>query len=140
MKTVSDKKKIPLPQIRISDCISYTIVPQDVIDPPIPFSNPNPGNEIPFVPCKAPSQNKTSGTIGKKELTPVEEVEEYLKMEAAKEKPQNPQNDLPCCFSLSSLFITKSPIPENLNEKSVANICVHFPLALSCVYFFLFIS
>ena len=27
MKTVSSKKKIPLPQIRISDCRPYTIVP-----------------------------------------------------------------------------------------------------------------
>ena len=42
MKIVSGKKKVPLPQIRISDCIPYTIVPHDVIDPPIPFSNPNP--------------------------------------------------------------------------------------------------
>ena len=80
------KKKVPLPQIRISDCIPYTIVPQDVTDPPIPFSNLNSGEEIPFVPCKEPSQNKIFGTIGKKELTPVEEVEEYLKMETDKEK------------------------------------------------------
>ena len=86
MKIVSGKKKVPLPQIRIFDCIPYTIVPQDVTDPPIHFSNPNPGGEIPFVSCKAPSQNKTSGTIRRKELTPVEEVEEYLKKEAAKEK------------------------------------------------------
>ena len=77
---------MPLPQIRIFDCMRYTIVPQDVIDPPIPFSNPNPGGETPVLPCKAPSQNKTSSTIGRKELTPVEEVEEYLKMEAAKEE------------------------------------------------------
>ena len=27
MKIVSGKKKVPLPQIRISDCIPYTIVP-----------------------------------------------------------------------------------------------------------------
>ena len=86
MKPISGKKKVPLPQIRISDCIPYTIVPQDVTGPPIPFSNPNPSGEIPFVPCKAPSQNKTSSTIKKKELTPLEEIEEYLKMEAAKEK------------------------------------------------------
>ena len=86
MKTVSSKKKVSLPQIRISDCIPYTIVPQDVIGPPIHFSNPNPSEEIPFIPCKAPSQNKTSGTIRRKELTPLEEVEQYLKKEAAKEK------------------------------------------------------
>ena len=85
MKIVSSKKKVSLLKIRIFDCIPYTIVPQDVTNPPIPFSNPNAGGEIPFVPCKAPSQNKTSSTIGKKELTLVEEVEEYLKIEAAKE-------------------------------------------------------
>ena len=27
MKTVSNKKKVPLPQIRISDCVPYTVVP-----------------------------------------------------------------------------------------------------------------
>ena len=86
MKTVSGIKKVPLPQIRISDCIPYTIVPWDVIDPPIPFSNPNPGGEIPFIPCKALSQNKTSGTIRRNELSPVEELEKYSKMESTKEK------------------------------------------------------
>ena len=84
MKTVSSKKKVPLPQIRISNYVAYTIVPRDVINPPIPFSNPNPSEETPSVPCKASSQNKTSGTIGRKELTPVKEVEEDLKMEAVK--------------------------------------------------------
>ena len=39
MKTVSNKKKVPLPQIRISNCVPYTIVPQGLINPPIPFSN-----------------------------------------------------------------------------------------------------
>ena len=75
MKTVSGKKKVLLKQIRISDCIPYIIVPRDVTDPPIPFSNSNPGGEIPFVPCKAPSQNKTFGTTKSKELTLEEEVE-----------------------------------------------------------------
>ena len=86
MKTVSGKKKVSLPQIRISDCIPYTIVPPDVTDPLIHFSHPNPSGEIPFVPCRAPPQNKTSGTIRKEELTPEEEVEEYLIKEAVKEK------------------------------------------------------
>ena len=90
MKLVLGKKKVSLPQIRISDCLPYTIRPQNVTDPPIPFSNLNAGGEIPFIPCKAPSQNKTSSTIEKKELTPVEEVEQHLK-EAAKENPQNDQ-------------------------------------------------
>ena len=86
MKTVSGQKNVTLPQIRISDCIPYTIVPPDVTDPPINFSNPNPGGEIPLVPCRAPPQNKSSGTIRRKKLTPIKEVEEYLKKEAAKEK------------------------------------------------------
>ena len=86
MKTVSGKKKVPLLQIRISYYMPYTIVPRDVTGPPIPFSNPNQSEETPSEPCKAPSQNKTSSAIGRKELTPVEEVEEYLKMEATKEK------------------------------------------------------
>ena len=64
MKTVLGKEKVPLRQIRISNCIPYTIVPQDVTGPSIPFSKPNPSGEIPFVPCKAPSQNKNSSTIG----------------------------------------------------------------------------
>ena len=86
MKTVSGKKKVPLPQIRIFYCIPYTIVPQDVTYPPIQFYNPNLGGEIPFVPCSAPPQNKTSCTTRSKELTSEEEVKEYLKKEAAKEK------------------------------------------------------
>ena len=41
MKIVSSKKKIPLPQIRISNCRPYTIVPQGVTDPLIPYTNPD---------------------------------------------------------------------------------------------------
>ena len=37
MKTVSNKKKVPLPQIKILDCVPYTVVPQSVTNPPIPF-------------------------------------------------------------------------------------------------------
>ena len=76
-------------QIRISDCIPYTIVSLDVTYPPVHFSNPNQGGEIPFVPCREPPQNKTSGTTSK-ELILEEEVEEYLKKEATKENPQKP--------------------------------------------------
>ena len=85
MKTVSSKKKVPLPQIRISNCVPYTIVPWGVTNPPIPFSNPNPEEEMPSEPCKAPIQNKTPSATIKKKLTPEEEVEEYLRTEAAKE-------------------------------------------------------
>ena len=86
MKTVSNKKKVPYPQIRISGCVPYTVVPQGVTNPPIPFSNPNPVEERPSEPFKEPVQNKASSASRKKELTPVEDVEEYLRMEAAKEK------------------------------------------------------
>ena len=75
MKTVSKKKKVPLPQIIISDCVPYTVVPQGVTNPPIPFFNPNPKEEIPSEPCKASAQNKTPSARGNRELTPVEEVE-----------------------------------------------------------------
>ena len=51
MKTVSSKKKIPLPQIQISDCRPYTIVPQGVTDPPIPYTNPDSVEAGPSAPC-----------------------------------------------------------------------------------------
>ena len=86
MKTVSNKKKVSLPQIRISDCVPYTVVSQGVTNPPIPFSNLNLDEEGPSEPCKEPAKNKAPDATKKKELTPVEEVEEYLRMEAAKEK------------------------------------------------------
>ena len=40
MKTVSGKKKVTLPNIQISDYVPYTIVPKDVTNPFIPFTNP----------------------------------------------------------------------------------------------------
>ena len=64
----------------------YTIVPHGVISPPIPFSNPIPDGEGPSEPCKEPAKNKAPGATKKKELTPVDEVKEYLRMEVAKEK------------------------------------------------------
>ena len=66
MKTVSSKKKVPLPQIRISDLVPYTIVPQGVTNQPIPFSNPNLEKEISSEPCKALVQNKTLSKKGNK--------------------------------------------------------------------------
>ena len=86
METVSNKKKVSLPQIRISDCVPYTVVPQGVTNPPIPFSNSNPNKEGPSEPYKEPTKNKALGATKMKKLTPVEKVEEYLRMEAAKEK------------------------------------------------------
>ena len=85
-KTVSNKKKVSLPQIRISDCVPYTIVPPGETNPVLPFLNPNPAREGPYEPCKEPVKNKAPGVKKKKGLTPIEEVEEYLRMEAAKEK------------------------------------------------------
>ena len=77
MKIVSSKKKIPLPQIQISYCRPYTIVPQGVTDPPRPYTNPDSVGAGPSAPCTKTQKNKTPRTSGKKELTPVEEVEEY---------------------------------------------------------------
>ena len=86
METVSSKKKIPLPQIRISDYRPYTIVPHGVTDPPIPYTNLDSVGAGPSAPCTETHKNKTPRTSGKKELTLIEEVEEYLRMEAAKER------------------------------------------------------
>ena len=55
-------------------------------DPPIPYTNPDSLRAGPSLPCTETQKNKTPRISRKKELTPVEEVEEYLKMEAAKEK------------------------------------------------------
>ena len=66
MKTVSNKKKVPLPQIKISDYVPYIVVPQGLTNPPIPFSNPNPEEEGPSKPCKAPAKNKAPDVKEKK--------------------------------------------------------------------------
>ena len=50
MKTVSGKKKVSLPNIQISDYVPYTIVPKDMQNPNIPFTNPDERVEMPFVP------------------------------------------------------------------------------------------
>ena len=86
MKTVSSKKKIPLPQIRISDYRPYTIVPQGVTNPPIPYTNPDSIGAGPSTPCTGIRKNENHSTTEKKEFTSVEEVEEYLRMEVAKER------------------------------------------------------
>ena len=63
MKTVLNKKKVSLPQIKISDCVPYTIVPQGVTNPQIPFSNPNLDEEGPSEPCKELVKNKAASVI-----------------------------------------------------------------------------
>ena len=52
MKTVSNKKKIPLPKIRISDYRPYTILPQGVTEPSIPYTNPDSIGVPPCAPYK----------------------------------------------------------------------------------------
>ena len=49
------------------------------------ITNPDSVGAGPYAPCIETKINKTPRTSRKKELTPVEEVEEYLRMEAAKE-------------------------------------------------------
>ena len=86
MKTVSKKKKVSLPQIRISDYVPYTIVPPRETNLVLHFLNPNLDIKSPSEPYKETTKNKTPSTSKKKELTPVEEVEEYLRMEATKKR------------------------------------------------------
>ena len=86
MKTVSSKKKIPLLKIRISDCRPDTIVPQGVTNPPIPYTNPDSIGAGTSTPCTETQKDKTPRTSGKKELTLVEKVEEYVRMEVANER------------------------------------------------------
>ena len=70
MKTVSNKKKIPLPQIRISDCRPYTIVPQGVIDPLILYTNPDSIGAGSSAPCIKTRKNENHSTEGKKGTHP----------------------------------------------------------------------
>ena len=48
MKTLSNKKKVPLPKIQILDYVPYSIVLKDVTNPSIPFTHPEEPREIPF--------------------------------------------------------------------------------------------
>ena len=67
--------------------MSFTlIIPPGVTNPTLPLLNPIPVEERPSEPYKEPIKNKAPSASGKKELTLVEEVEEYLRMEVAKEK------------------------------------------------------
>ena len=63
MKTVSGKKKVPLPNIQSYDYVPYIIVPKDVTYPFIPFTNPEELGEILFAPIRALPQDETYGTI-----------------------------------------------------------------------------
>ena len=85
MKTVLGKKKMPLPNIRISDYVPYTVVPKDVKSPSIPFTNLEEHGEIPFVPFKTLSQDETYGTLRMSRRTP-EEIEKYKREKAQKAK------------------------------------------------------
>ena len=88
MKTVSGKKKVPLPQIRISDCHPYVIKPLGCLNEPpyIPFVNPNPVEPKPPAICKVLPQDETYRTfrpVGtdppEGEVDPVEQVAAFLK-------------------------------------------------------------
>ena len=76
MKIVSGKKKVPLPNIQISNYGPYTIVPKDVTNLSIPFTNPEEPREIPFVPFKTLPQDETYGTIRMSRRT-LEDIEKY---------------------------------------------------------------
>ena len=69
METVSNKKKMPLPQIRISYYKPYIVVLQGVTDPPIPYTNPDSIGAGPSAPCTESRKNENHSAIGKKELT-----------------------------------------------------------------------
>ena len=84
MKTVSGKKKVPLPNIQISDYVPYSIVPKDVTNPSITFTNLEEPKEIPFVPFKTIPQDETYGTIRILRRTP-EEIVKYKREQTQKE-------------------------------------------------------
>ena len=85
MKTVSGKKKVSLQNIQISDYVPYSIVPKDVTNISIPFTNPEKPGEIPFVPFKTLPQDENYGTIRMSRKTP-EEIEKYKREQAQKVK------------------------------------------------------
>ena len=76
MKIVLGKKKVELPNIQISDYVPYTIVPKDVTNPSIPFTNPEEPGEILFVPFKTLPQDETYAIIRMLRRT-IEEIEKY---------------------------------------------------------------
>ena len=76
MKTVSVKKKVKLPNIQIYAFVPYTIVPKDMTNPSIPFTNLEEPGEIPFVPFKTLPLDETCGTIRMSRRTPGE-IEKY---------------------------------------------------------------
>ena len=75
-------------------------------DPPIPYTNPDSVGASPSASCTETQKNKTPRTSRKKELTPVEEVEEFLRMEAAKERAaRNKKLTIPYLFHLLILSV-----------------------------------
>ena len=83
MKTVSGKKKVSMPNIQISNYVPYTIVPKDVTNPSIPFTNPEKLGEIPFIPFKTLPQDETYSIIRMSRRTP-EKIEKYKRKQAQK--------------------------------------------------------
>ena len=77
MKAVSDKKKVPQPQFRISDYVPYTVVPPSLDNSEIPhfFSNPNIVEPEPLAPCRVLPQDATYRTIRSVRAEPQEELD-----------------------------------------------------------------
>ena len=130
MKTLLRKKKVPLPKINILDCVPYVIVPKDVQDFVIPYSQPTEPQLKPFNPPKISldtpvetknhndSQNQTTkGTFkiscrtqGKKEKKRISHVCNQNK-------------------------ITKLVIFHDFNEISLMNLCkLYFCVEYFCIF------
>ena len=82
-------------------------------DPPIPYTNLDLVEVGLSAPCTETQKNKTHKTSGKKELTLVEEVEEYLRMEAAKERAARNKNEQYPTFSISSSSLYSKSTHQN---------------------------
>ena len=115
MKIASNNKKIPLPQIRISGCRPYTILPQGVTEPSIPYTYLNSIGVSPCAPYKETKKYKPTNTLGKKELTPEEEL-------------QGIKNEQYFIFPTSLFSLYSKPIPLNKKKK------IQQKFVLNCVF------
>ena len=85
MKTVSGKKKVPLLNIQIYHYVPYSIVPKDMTNHSIPFTNPEELREITFVPFKTLPRDETYSAIKISRRT-LEEIEKYKMEQTQKSK------------------------------------------------------
>ena len=86
MKTVSNKRRYLYHKSESQTVDPTPIFRQGVTIPPIPYTNLESIRAGTSTPCTETQKEKNPRTSGRKELTLVEEVEEYLRMEATKEK------------------------------------------------------